>query len=89
MAAKAAGIQALDTIYPNIEDNEGLIEETKKIIALGFDGKGAIHPGQIEIIHECFMPSPEEIEEAKKNYCSYRGGKKSWHRGCNIKWQND
>ena len=66
IAAKSAGRQALDTIYPNIEDNEGLKEETKKIISLGFDGKGAIHPGQIEIIHECFMPSVEEIEEAKK-----------------------
>ena len=66
LAAKAEGIQALDTIYPNIEDEEGLREETMKIIKLGFDGKGAIHPGQIEIIHECFMPSEEEIEEAKK-----------------------
>lgn len=66
IAAKSNGIQALDTIYPNIEDEEGLIEETKKIIELGFDGKGAIHPSQIEIIHECFKPSDEEIEEAKK-----------------------
>lgn len=66
IAAKSKGIQALDTIYPNIEDEEGLIEETKKIIELGFDGKGAVHPSQIEIIHECFKPKDEEIEEAKK-----------------------
>ncbi|HEC76261.1 MAG TPA: citrate lyase ACP [Thermoplasmatales archaeon] len=66
VASKSANIQALDTIYPNIEDMEGLIKETKEIIKLGFDGKGAIHPGQIEAIHECFMPSPEEIEEARK-----------------------
>lgn len=77
VAAKAAGVQALDTIYPNIEDNEGLIEETNKIIALGFDGKGAIHPGQIEIIHECFMPSPEEIEEAKKIVAAIEEAKKA------------
>lgn len=65
-ASKSSNIQALDTIYPNVEDMDGLIEETKKIIKLGFDGKGAIHPGQIEVIHECFMPSQEEIEEARK-----------------------
>ena len=66
IAAKSAGIQALDTVYTNVNDEEGLREETKKIVELGFDGKGAIHPSQIEIIHECFTPSPEEIEEAKK-----------------------
>ena len=66
IAAKAFGIQALDTIYPNVNDMEGLREETIKIIEMGFDGKGVIHPSQIEIIHECFMPTKEEIEEAKK-----------------------
>jgi citrate lyase subunit beta/citryl-CoA lyase len=66
LAAKSAGIQALDTVYTNVEDEEGLREETKKIVELGFDGKGAIHPSQIEIIHECFKPTPEEIEEARK-----------------------
>ncbi len=77
VAAKAADVQALDTIYPNIEDSEGLREETMKAIELGFDGKGAIHPGQIEIIHECFMPSPEEIEEAKKIVAAIEEAKKS------------
>ena len=66
LAAKAAGIQALDTVYTDIEDEDGLREETKKIVEMGFDGKGAIHPGQIEIIHECFEPTKEEIKEAKK-----------------------
>ena len=56
----------MDTVYTNVDDNEGLREETKRIVELGFDGKGAIHPGQIEIIHECFKPTPEEIEEARK-----------------------
>ncbi len=66
ISAKSAGIQALDTIYPNVDDEKGLKEETKKIVEMGFDGKGAIHPSQIEIIHDCFMPSQEEIMEAKK-----------------------
>ncbi len=66
VSAKANGLQALDTIYPNVNDMEGLREETKKIVEMGFDGKGIIHPNQIEIIHECFMPTEEETEEARK-----------------------
>jgi citrate lyase subunit beta/citryl-CoA lyase len=66
LAAKAAGIQALDTIYPDVEDEAGLVEETRRIVEMGFDGKGTIHPGQIPVIHRCFRPTPEDIEHAKK-----------------------
>jgi len=66
IAAKSAGIQALDTVYPHIEDEDGLIEETKRIAEIGFDGKGAIYPAQIEIIHKCFAPDEKEVDEAKK-----------------------
>ena len=66
LAAKASDVQALDTIYSNVNDIDGLRAETKKIVEMGFDGKGAIHPSQIEIIHESFKPDKEEIEEARK-----------------------
>jgi citrate lyase subunit beta/citryl-CoA lyase len=66
VASKSAGLQALDTIYPNAEDEKGLIEEARRVFEMGFDGKGAIHPSQIEIIHKCFTPTSEEIEEAKR-----------------------
>jgi len=65
-AAKAAEVQALDTIYPDIDDLDGLFRESKKAAELGFDGKGAIHPKQIESIHKAFMPSSEEVEWAKR-----------------------
>ncbi|NOX44502.1 MAG: HpcH/HpaI aldolase/citrate lyase family protein [Caldiserica bacterium] len=64
-AAAAAGIQASDTVFPDIEDEEGLIEETRRAKALGFDGKGAIHPLQIEPIHRALAPAPEELEWAR------------------------
>lgn len=64
-AAKAAGIQASDTVYSDLEDEAGLREETRRAKALGFDGKGAIHPLQIEPIHEEFAPSPKEIAWAQ------------------------
>jgi len=66
VSAKAHGVQALDTIYSDARNMEGLREETMKIVEMGFDGKGVIHPNQIEVIHECFTPTDEEIEEAKK-----------------------
>ena len=64
--AKSFDIQALDTVYSRIDDIEGLMEETRRIIKMGFDGKGAIHPEQIRYIHECFTPTEEEIEYAKR-----------------------
>jgi len=66
VVAKAFGIQALDTVYSDVEDVEGLIEETKRIVKMGFDGKGAIHPEQIGYIHSCFTPTQDEIEYAKR-----------------------
>lgn len=63
-AAKAAGVQALDTVYPDVRDSEGLRRETEMIKRIGFDGKSAIHPNQLEIIHDVFTPSLEEVKNA-------------------------
>lgn len=65
-AAKAAGIQASDTVYSNLDDEKGLIAEAKQARDLGFDGKGAINPRQIEPIHAVFSPTEKEIEEARQ-----------------------
>jgi len=65
-AAKAAGVQASDTVYANLEDEEGLVTETRLARDLGFDGKGAINPRQIAPIHAVFSPSEQEVEEAHR-----------------------
>ena len=65
-AAKSAGVQVSDTIYADLEDEEGLLEEAKSVRDLGFDGKGAINPRQIPPIHVVFSPSAAEIEEARR-----------------------
>lgn len=65
-AAKAAGIQASDTVYSNLDDEKGLIAEAKQARNLGFDGKGVINPRQIEPIHAVFSPTEQEIEEARQ-----------------------
>lgn len=66
LAARAAGVQAIDTVYADINDEEGLVEETKLIKKLGFDGKYLIHPRQVDPVNKVFTPSQREIEYAIK-----------------------
>ncbi|NOY59713.1 MAG: HpcH/HpaI aldolase/citrate lyase family protein [Calditrichaeota bacterium] len=66
LAAKAAGLQALDTVYSDVEDMDGLIASTCEAMALGFDGKGVIHPGQVEPIHRVFAPTQQQVDYAGK-----------------------
>lgn len=66
LAARAAGIQASDTVYSDFEDIEGLILDTEVSKSIGFDGRGVIHPLQIEHIHNIYKPSEEEIKYARK-----------------------
>ena len=64
LAARAAGIDALDTVFSNVNDEEGLRRETALIKQMGFDGKSVINPRQIKIVHEIFSPTEKEIEHA-------------------------
>lgn len=64
VAAAAAGIPALDTVYADVEDPEGLRTEAERAARLGFDGKSAIHPAQVRIINEAFTPGEAAIERA-------------------------
>lgn len=65
-AARAAGVDALDTVFPRVTDDDGLKRETEFIKQLGYDGKSVIHPNQIPIIHALFSPTEKEIETALK-----------------------
>ncbi len=63
-SAKAAGIQAIDSVFADIEDSDALRQSVIDARALGFEGKGCIHPAQISIIHDAFKPSDQEIQRA-------------------------
>ncbi len=63
---KAAGIQAIDSVFSDVADMEGLKQNVITSKSLGFDGMGCIHPRQIKVIHENFAPDAAEIEKAKK-----------------------
>jgi len=65
-SAKATGIQAIDSVYSDISNMEGLKESIIEAKSLGFEGKGCIHPRQIEVVHKTFTPSEKEIEKAKQ-----------------------
>lgn len=63
-AAKAAGVQAIDSVFSDVNDEDGLRAETALVKALGFTGKSLVNPRQIEVVHEVFRPTPDEIAHA-------------------------
>ena len=63
-AAKAAGIQALDSIFADVNDMEALRAETELIKKLGFTGKSLVNPRQIDVVHEVFAPKQAEVDYA-------------------------
>ena len=65
-AAKAAGLQAIDSVFGDVADMDGLRRWGENSRSLGFEGMGCIHPGQIHVIHEAFAPSQIEIDKALK-----------------------
>ena len=75
-AAKAAGIQAIDTVFSDVADMEGLRQSVIEAKSLGFEGKGCIHPRQIKVVHEAFAPTSEEIEKAKKIVLAFEEAEK-------------
>jgi citrate lyase subunit beta/citryl-CoA lyase len=71
VAARAAGIQAIDGPYARVGDDEGLRARSALARALGLDGKWTIHPGQIEIVNEVFSPAREQWERAEAMLAAY------------------
>jgi citrate lyase subunit beta/citryl-CoA lyase len=70
-AARAAGLQAIDSVFSDVGDLEGLRAWALNSHALGFEGMGCVHPTQIPVIHEAFAPSAAEIERARKIVAAY------------------
>jgi citrate lyase subunit beta/citryl-CoA lyase len=66
VAARAAGVHALDTPYTKFRDPEGLRAEVKLAKSIGYKGKLAIHPAQVEVIESVFRPTDAEIDRARR-----------------------
>ena len=65
-AARAAGVQAIDSVYGDVADMDGLLRWGQESRALGFEGMGCVHPLQIAVVHQAFAPTPAEIEKAQR-----------------------
>ncbi len=66
VAAASVHLQAVDRVYLDIRDPDGLAGETRRARELGFTGKAVIHPGQIEVVHRVYRPTDEEVEQARR-----------------------
>lgn len=66
LAAKAAGVQAIDTPHTDFKDESGLLAACKQLRREGWNGKLAIHPAQVTVIHQGFRPSSEEVAHAEE-----------------------
>ncbi|MCX8454432.1 HpcH/HpaI aldolase/citrate lyase family protein [Paenarthrobacter ureafaciens] len=66
LAAKAAGKEAIDAVYGNIPDLDGLAVESRDAVASGFGAKACIHPSQVAAVREAYAPAPEAVEEARE-----------------------
>ncbi|TCN46268.1 citrate lyase subunit beta/citryl-CoA lyase [Rhodococcus sp. SMB37] len=71
-AARIGGLLAIDAPYPDFKDATGYEREARRASALGFSGKWAIHPSQIDIANDVYSPTEEEIRQAKRNLEAYR-----------------
>jgi citrate lyase subunit beta/citryl-CoA lyase len=72
IAARAAKIDAIDTPYFDVKDPEGCGANAQQAKLMGYDGKAAIHPTQVDVINKVFTPTPAEVERAKKIIEVYR-----------------
>jgi citrate lyase subunit beta/citryl-CoA lyase len=66
LAAAAHGVSAIDTVFTEYTDHDGLRAETATARQLGYDGKLAIHPEQVSVINDAFTPDEEDVEWAQR-----------------------
>lgn len=75
-AARSAGLSPLASVYADIDDLPGFRVEVKRMISLGFDGVGCLHPSQVPVAQRAFAPTPEEEEWARQVVAAFedKGG---------------
>jgi citrate lyase subunit beta/citryl-CoA lyase len=81
VAARDAGLQAIDGPYLLIKDLDGFRAMAQRARALGYDGKWALHPGQIDVLNEVFTPSQDEFDKAEAMLEAYKHATEVERRG--------
>lgn len=77
LAARAHGVTAIDGVYNQFKDQDGLRAECEQGRDMGFDGKTLIHPDQVAVTNECFAPSEAEIDLARRQIAAFEEVEKS------------
>ncbi len=80
-AAKAAGVDAFDTVFTNVNDCDGLFADAAAAANMGFSGKAAIHPSQVAVIHRAFRPEEKEVRKAAR---VVRAAREAEERGVGV-----
>jgi citrate lyase subunit beta/citryl-CoA lyase len=76
MAARAGGVQAIDTAFADVRDPDGMRRQTAEAVGLGFTGKFAIHPDQVPIVNDLLSPSSDEITTARRVVDAFRAAER-------------
>jgi citrate lyase subunit beta/citryl-CoA lyase len=76
VAAKAAGIQPIDSVFSDVGDMDALVQNVLTSKALGFEGMGCIHPRQVPVINKGFAPDETEIEKSRKIVLAFEEAEK-------------
>lgn len=87
LAATAAGVQPLDTVFVDIRDSAGLRQECIEGAWMGFTGKITIHPNQVGIVNEVFTPSAEEVAESQELLAAFEENQKAGKMAFSFKGQ--
>jgi len=77
IAAASAGLQAVDRVYLDLSDVDGLFADTRRARQLGFTGKALIHPAQIEKVHDALQPSAAEVDHAQRIVEAFSAGQQT------------
>ena len=80
-AAKAAGVDAFDTVFTDVNDCDGLFADAAAATNMGFSGKAAIHPSQVAVIHRAFRPEEKEVRKASR---VVRAAREAEERGVGV-----
>lgn len=86
-AARAAGIWSFDVICPEFRDTDVVAREASEAVAMGFDGKFAIHPAQINPICQAFEPDPDELTQARRIVEAYDAAVAEGHASVAVEGQ--
>jgi citrate lyase subunit beta/citryl-CoA lyase len=81
VAARHAGVQAIDGPYLLIKDLDGFRDMAQRARALGYDGKWALHPGQVDVLNDVFTPTQDEFDKAEAMLEAYRHATEVERRG--------